>query len=87
LDNEEIGGCPLLLEFVPGMPCLGASMFNESALASVVAGQTCTVLLHACNTFGTRLSSGGAALTAALSIDGAPGLIQCFSFYRLSYSF
>ena len=72
MDNEEIGGCPLSLNIVPGMPCLGASTFNESALASVVAGQMCTVLLHACNPFGTRLSSGGARLTAALSIDGAP---------------
>ena len=82
MDNEEIGGSPLSLEIVPGMPCLGASTFNESALASAVAGQTCTALLHACNPFGARLSSGGAALTAALGIDGAPDFFQCFSIYR-----
>ncbi len=71
LNHEEVGGSPLSLNVVPGAPCLSASVMEESALMSAVAGQTCTACLRACNAFGTPLSSGGAPLIAAVGLDGA----------------
>ena len=70
LDHEEIGPSPMSLEVIPGAPCLSASVLDEAALASAVAGQTCAARLSVCNAYGAPLGCGGAPLTAAVCVDG-----------------
>ena len=76
MNHEEILNSPLLLELIPGAPCLSASVLDESVLTSVVAGQTCTACLSACNAFGAPLKCGGAPLTAAFGSDGASSTLE-----------
>ncbi len=70
VNHVEACNSPQSLHVVPGAPQLSASMFDELALTSAVAGQTCTARLSACNAFGARVSGGGAPLAAAYGSDG-----------------
>ena len=70
VNHEEICNSPLSSHVVPGAPRLCASVLDESALTSAVAGQTCTARLSARDAFGARVSGGCAPLTAAYGSDG-----------------
>lgn len=82
LDHKEVAGSPLAVRVMPSVPCLSASVLDESALLSAVAGQPCAALLSTRNAFGAPLRSGAAALTAAINVKGV--LLFCGTFHQSS---